>query len=74
MVDAGLAGIEIYYKDYSETDKSRFRTVADRYNLIALGGTDYHAFGTPGEMVPGPVGPPEAEIHKLKQLASLAHK
>lgn len=74
MVDAGLAGIEIYYKDYSEVDKARFRKLADRYNLIALGGTDYHAFGTPGEMVPGLVGPPEAEIEKLKQLAALASK
>lgn len=70
MVDAGLAGIEIYYKEYSQSDKTRFLALADRYNLIALGGTDYHAFGTPGEMVPGMVGPPQSEVDKLKLLAS----
>ena len=74
MVDAGLSGIEIYYKEYSQSDKTRFLALADRYNLIALGGTDYHAFGTPGEMVPGTIGPPQSEVDKLKLLASLSPK
>jgi hypothetical protein len=74
MVDAGLAGIEIYYKEYSQHDKARFLTLAKRYGLIALGGTDYHAFGTPGEMIPGIVGPPQTEIEKLRLLSSLHHK
>jgi predicted metal-dependent phosphoesterase TrpH len=74
MVNAGLAGIEIHYKGYSQSDKSRFRALADQYNLIALGGTDYHAFGTPGEIIPGTVGPPKNEVEKLKQLSLLTRK
>jgi len=74
MVEAGLGGIEIYYKEYSQSDKARFLALADRYNLIALGGTDYHAFGTPGEIIPGTVGPPQSEVEKLKRLSLLTRK
>lgn len=57
--DAGLQGIEVYYKNHGAEAIARFATLARRHNLIAAGGSDYH--GTkddehlPGELpLPAP--------------------
>ena len=57
--DAGLQGIEVYYKNHTTDAIARFGTLARRHGLIAAGGSDYH--GTkddehlPGELpLPAP--------------------
>jgi predicted metal-dependent phosphoesterase TrpH len=64
----GLAGIEVYYKDYSPEDVRKLSSLATRYDLVPCGGSDYHALGIPGEVLPGIVGPPLETIEKLKAL------
>ena len=65
----GLAGMEVYYKDYPPDVVERLRSLADRLGLIACGGSDYHASGNPGEPEPGMVGPPMESFEALLSLA-----
>ena len=42
---AGLAGIEAYYDSYSIDEINRLVNLANRYDLIATGGSDFHGDG-----------------------------
>jgi predicted metal-dependent phosphoesterase TrpH len=42
LVDEGLQGIEVYYPEHSAMEVALYKTLADRYHLLATGGTDYH--------------------------------
>lgn len=53
--EAGLAGMEVYYKDYDEHMQSRLAALARKLGLIPLGGSDYHALKGPGEREPGDI-------------------
>ena len=71
---AGLQGMEVYYAEYDQPTISGLAQIARRYGLLPCGGSDYHAFGTPGEHLPGEVGPPIWVVDKLSGLATaLAH-
>ena len=58
LVRAGLTGIEVYYKDYSVEDRESLARLADRYGLIATGGTDYHGLDDDTEIMMGEAGVP----------------
>jgi predicted metal-dependent phosphoesterase TrpH len=42
LKDLGLAGIEVLHSDHSPNDIERFSALADRYNLLKTGGSDFH--------------------------------
>ena len=42
LVDEGLQGIEVYYPEHSSAEVAQYKILADRYNLLSTGGTDYH--------------------------------
>jgi predicted metal-dependent phosphoesterase TrpH len=69
LKEAGLAGMEVYYGDYTPEEVAALFALARRYDLIPTGGSDYHAFGTPGEVEPGSVGPPWETVERLLALA-----
>ncbi len=46
--DAGLAGIEAHYSEYSPTIRTQLAAVAADLGLVATGGSDYHGAGKPG--------------------------
>ena len=52
---AGLMGMEVYYKDYSEEMVARLAALAKKLELMPLGGSDYHALKGPGEREPGDI-------------------
>ena len=68
LVDGGLMGMEVYYKDYPAHQVAELRQRARGLKLLALGGTDYHAVGTPDETEPGTAGPPLEEVQRLLAL------
>jgi predicted metal-dependent phosphoesterase TrpH len=70
LVKAGLVGIEVYYKDYPDEEVERLGALAKDFGLLALGGTDYHAFGTPFEIEPGASGPPNYQVEQLLELGN----
>lgn len=52
---AGLVGMEVYYRDYDEALIEKLEKLARQYDLLPLGGSDYHALNNPGEREPGDI-------------------
>jgi len=69
LKEAGLIGIEVYYKDYGPDVIRRLLKVAHKHNLIATGGTDYHAFGDGLEVMIGGALAPAESVERLFALA-----
>lgn len=67
---AGLEGMEVYYAEYDARTIGRLAEVAQRHNLLPTGGSDYHAFGTVREPLPGEAGPPMEVVERLRNLAA----
>jgi hypothetical protein len=42
LVDAGLAGLEVYYRSFDAANVVAVGEVATSLGLLATGGTDYH--------------------------------
>ncbi|MBI4199616.1 MAG: PHP domain-containing protein [Chloroflexi bacterium] len=68
---AGLQGMEVYYAEYPPETIQRLEKTARRRGLVPCGGSDYHAFGTPGEALPGEMGPPLEVVDRLRSLRRL---
>ncbi len=66
---AGLVGIEAYYNGYSADEVNRLVSLADRYNLIASGGSDFHGLDTGAETMIGGVDVPVESAERLIALA-----
>lgn len=66
---AGLIGIETYYNDYTTDEINELISFADRYGLIATGGSDYHGLDTADETMIGGVDVPMESAERLIALA-----
>ena len=42
LKEMGLKGIEVYYPEHTPEQTAYYATLADRYDLLATGGTDFH--------------------------------
>ena len=42
LVDLGLAGIEVIHSDHGAAEVEKYAGLADRYNLLKTGGSDFH--------------------------------
>jgi predicted metal-dependent phosphoesterase TrpH len=69
LTRAGLTGMEVYYKDYFPEEIETFRALAAKFDLIPLGGSDYHALGGPQEREPGDIPLPMEPVERLLSLA-----
>jgi len=47
LVDAGLGGLECYYSLHSPEETSEYLRLAEKYNLVVTGGSDYHGLNKP---------------------------
>lgn len=66
---AGMVGLETYYGPYTEQEVEALRTLADEYDLIPTGGTDYHGPG----IHPTPLGGryvPAESVERLRAEAA----
>ncbi len=68
---AGLVGIEAYYNGYTADEISRLINLANKYGLIASGGSDYHGLDISSETMIGGVDVP---IKSAEQLIALAER
>jgi len=66
---AGLIGIEVYYNSYTADEINELISFADRYGLIATGGSDYHGLEAANETMLGGV---EVPMESVEQLIALA--
>jgi hypothetical protein len=67
---AGLAGIEVYYKDYAEERRQELAKYARRHRLIATGGSDFHGIDEATEVMLGGAGAPIQAYEDLMRLAN----
>jgi hypothetical protein len=58
-VAAGLAGVEAYYMSHTQPQTQRLIQIANRYNLLMTGGSDYHGPKTGREKAGGVEVPDE---------------
>ncbi len=73
LVSAGLGGLECYYGQYDEATVNRLLALADRYGLIATGGSDYHGPNIHPTPLGGRYVPPEV-VERLRTAADAARK
>jgi len=66
---AGLVGIEAYYNSYTADEINSLVSLADRHNLIASGGSDYHGLDDGSETMIGGVYVPMESAERLIALA-----
>src|SRR5579872_18560 len=69
LKEAGMVGLETYYGPYTPEDEQALRALADEYDLIPTGGTDFHGPG----IHPTPLGGrciPHENIERLKAAAA----
>jgi 3',5'-nucleoside bisphosphate phosphatase len=65
MKQAGLTGMEVYYRSYPPETVEWLRTVAERYELMPLGGSDFHGLGNEGDREIGDIPLPQQAIDRF---------
>lgn len=68
LKEEGLSGIEVYYGEYSEAEVERLSRIADKYELLKSGGSDYHGLNEETEAPIGGIDMPASEFEKLLSL------
>ncbi len=67
LVDYGLDGIEAYHSNHTPAQTEEYLALADKYNLLVTGGSDYHGSGVKPDVF---LGKGKNNI-KIKQLTLL---
>ncbi len=62
---AGLATMEVYYQDYDDPTIERLRQAAERFDLLPVGGSDYHGLYGDRERLPGDIPLPDRAADAL---------
>ncbi len=57
LVDAGLFGLEIHHRDNTDDGKTRLFELAEKYNLVVTGSSDYHGVGKPNRLAENTTSP-----------------
>lgn len=68
LKEAGLAGIEVFYSNYSATRIARLEQTAARHGLISTGGSDYHGLDKSIGSELGSVHVPRETVERLISL------
>lgn len=69
---AGMIGLETYYGPYTSEEEHALRSLADQYDLIPTGGSDFHGPGIHPTPLGGHHVPYEA-VERLKAAAAQRH-
>jgi predicted metal-dependent phosphoesterase TrpH len=69
LVHAGLIGLEAYYPGYTIADREALVRLAEQYDLIPLGGTDFHSADGFSAVALGEVWVPPESVARLRSLA-----
>ena len=70
MITSGLKGIEVYHSSHTKEEMEYYLSIANKYNLLISGGSDYHGKSVKPEIELG-TGKNNLKIKKLTILDSL---
>ena len=70
MISNGLKGIEVYHSSHAKEEMEYYLSIANKYNLLISGGSDYHGKSVKPEVELG-TGKNNLKIKKLTILDSL---
>lgn len=70
LVEAGLAGVEVYYAKCTQEQIDKVASLTAEYGLLPCGGSDYHGTDSKDEPLPGSMGPSVEVVEQLRQLAT----
>lgn len=65
LVPEGLKGLETYYAEYSPEEHQQIRSIADAWELVPTGGSDYHGVGFRAGRVLGSAPVPDEVAERL---------
>ena len=68
LKQAGLTGMEVYYKAYTPEQVEELRRTAKQHDLMPLGGSDYHGLGNADDREIGDIPLPEEPIRNFLDL------
>ncbi|MCX6592828.1 MAG: PHP domain-containing protein [Acidobacteria bacterium] len=78
LVSAGLVGIEVFHSEHSAADCREYAALAQQFDLIPTGGTDFHGDNKPGvhlgSGVDGNVRLPYSFLGQMRELCSARGK
>lgn len=67
---AGMVGLETYYGPYTQENEEQLRALAEQYNLISTGGSDFHGPG----IHPTPLGGRHVPYEAVEHLRAAAEQ
>ncbi len=70
MINCGLKGIEVYHSSHSKEEMDYYLKIANKYNLLISGGSDYHGINTKPDIELG-IGKGNLKIKKLSLVDEL---
>lgn len=65
---AGMQAMEVFYKDYSPKTVEFLHELTKKYDLLPLGGSDYHGIFGNEERLPGDIPLPDSSVERLLEL------
>ena len=72
MLDAGLAGVEVYHRDNSGSGKAWLLNFAKEHDLLVTGSSDYHGAGKPNRL--GEHVTPRETVEAIEAQATSGYK
>lgn len=69
LKQAGMAAMEVFYKDYPPETVERLRVAAEKHGLLPLGGSDYHGIFGNDEPLPGNIPLPDSSVERMLEFA-----
>ncbi|MBE0690790.1 MAG: PHP domain-containing protein [Anaerolineae bacterium] len=70
LVPAGLDGVEVYHPENSQTVRLNLSGLAQQYDLVVTGGSDFHGQAIKANARPGMTDPPPACVRALRERAA----
>ena len=71
LITCGLLGIEVYHSSHTEEETKYYEQIAQKYNLLISGGSDYHGPNTKPDIFLGTGKNNNLKIKKLSILQNL---
>lgn len=67
FVELGLDGVEVYYSDHTPELRAELLSLAQQYDLIVTGGSDFHSPGDKSHAELGSIFVPDEVVQRLKE-------